>query len=43
MNNLSQISFFADEVSPTLKKYTDRNDVRTGVSKPWLNTEFLLS
>ena len=30
MNNLSQISFFADEVSPVSKNYNDRNDVRTG-------------
>ena len=43
MNNLSQISFLPDEVSPTLKKYTDRNDVRTGECGVHLTTAVLQS
>ena len=43
MNNLSQISFFADEVSSVSKKYNDRNDVRTGECGVHLTTAVLQS
>ena len=43
MNNLSQISFFPDEVSPVSKKYIDRNDVRTGECGVHLTTAVLQS
>ena len=43
MNNFSQISFFSDQVSPTSKKFTNRNDVRTGECGVYLTISILQS